>query len=118
MSRKENHVCSIKTEAGAAPGWCGPFLFLSAALLLGSVPGFVLPASAHWADPYLDQLVDWGVMRADQTANPDTPLTRAEFMAIINRAYGYQEMGEMPFTDVSEGDWFYDDVAIAYTPAI
>lgn len=89
-------------------------LFLAAVLLLGSVPGFVLPSSAHWADPYLDQLVDWGVMRADQTANPDTPLTRAEFMAIINRAYGYQEMGEMPFEDVSEGDWFYDDVAIAY----
>ena len=89
-------------------------LFLAAVLLLGSVPGFVLPSSAHWADPYLDQLVDWGVMRADQTANPDTPLTRAEFMATINRAYGYQEMGEMPFEDVSEGDWFYDDVAIAY----
>ena len=89
-------------------------LFLAAVLLLGSVPGLVLPASAHWADSYLDQLVDWGVMRADQTANPDTPLTRAEFMAIINRAYGYQEMGEMPFTDVSKSDWFYDDVAIAY----
>lgn len=89
-------------------------LFLSAALLLGSVPGLVLPASAHWADSYLDQLVDWGVMRADQISNPDTPLTRAEFMAIINRAYGYQEIGEMPFTDVSKSDWFYDDVAIAY----
>lgn len=89
-------------------------LFLSAVLLLGSVPGFVLPASAHWADPYLDTLVDWGAMRADQIADPDTPLTRAEFMAIINRAYGYQEMGEMPFTDVLESDWFYDDVAIAY----
>lgn len=89
-------------------------LFLAAVLLLGSVPGFVLPSSAHWADPYLDQLVDWGVMRADQTDKPDAPLTRAEFMAIINRAYGYQEMGEMPFEDVSEGDWFYDDVAIAY----
>lgn len=89
-------------------------LFLAAVLLLGSVPGFVLPSSAHWADPYLDQLVDWGVMRADQTDKPDAPLTRAEFMAIINRAYGYREMGEMPFEDVSEGDWFYDDVAIAY----
>lgn len=89
-------------------------LFLAAVLLLGSVPGLVLPASAHWADSYLDQLVDWGVMRADQTAKPDTPLTRAEFMAIINRAYGYHEIGEMPFEDVSEGDWFYDDVAIAY----
>lgn len=89
-------------------------LFLSAVLLLGSVPGLVLPASAHWADSYLDQLVDWGVMRADQIADPDTPLTRAEFMAIINRAYGYREMGEMPFTDVTKSDWFYDDVAIAY----
>lgn len=90
-------------------------LFLTAVMLLGSVPGLVLPASAaHWSAPYLDQLVDWGVMRADQTGNPDTPLTRAEFMAIINRAYGYKEVGPMPFEDVSKSDWFYDDVAIAY----
>lgn len=90
-------------------------LFMSAVLLLGSVPGLVQPAAAaHWATPYLDQLVDWGVMRADQTSKPDTPLTRAEFMAIINRAYGYTEVGPMPFTDVSKSDWFYDDVSIAY----
>lgn len=89
-------------------------LFLTAVLLLGSMPGLTLPASAHWADSYLDQMVDWGVMRADQISNPDTPLTRAEFMAIINRAYGYTEVGPMPFEDVSESDWFYDDVAIAY----
>ena len=87
-------------------------LFLTAVLLLGSVPA--LPASAHWADSYLDQMVDWGVMRADQISDPDTPLTRAEFMAIINRAYGYKETGPIPFEDVSESDWFYDDVAIAY----
>lgn len=90
-------------------------LFLTAVLLLGSLPGLTLPAAAaHWADSYLDQLVDWGVMRADQISNPDTPLTRAEFMAIINRAYGYKEVGPMPFVDVSKSDWFYDDVAIAY----
>ena len=58
-------------------------LLLTAALMAGLVPGLTLPASAHWADAYLDQLVDWGVMRADQTANPDASLTRAEFMAII-----------------------------------
>ena len=79
-------------------------LFLTAVLLLGSMPGLTLPASAHWADSYLDQMVDWGVMRADQISNPDTPLTRAEFMAIINRAYGYTEVGPMPFEDVSESD--------------
>ncbi len=91
-------------------------LLLAAVLLIGLAPGMTLPASAeHWADTYLDQLVDWGVMRADQTGNPNAALTRAEFMAIINRAYGYTEKGEIPFTDVNPTDWFYDDVAIAYT---
>ena len=95
-------------------------LLLTAALTLGLVPGLTLtltlPASAdHWADAYLDQLVDWGVMRADQTANPDADLTRAEFFAIINRAYGYTETGYIPFEDVLETDWFYDDISIAYT---
>ena len=91
-------------------------LLLTAALVAGLIPGLTLPASAeHWADAYLDQLVDWGVMRADQTANPDADLTRAEFFAVINRAYGYTETGYVPFTDVLETDWFYDDISIAYT---
>ena len=61
-------------------------LLLTAALVTGLAPGMTLTASAeHWADPYLDTLVDWGAMRADQTANPDAPLTRADFMAIVNR---------------------------------
>lgn len=91
-------------------------LLLAAAMIAGLVPGLTLPASAeHWADAYLDQLVDWGVIRADQTANPDADLTRAEFMAIVNRAYGYAEPGPIPFEDVLETDWFYDDISIAYT---
>lgn len=91
-------------------------LLLAAALVAGLTPGLTLPASAeHWADAYLDQLVDWGVMRADQTADPDADLTRAEFFAIINRAYGYTETGYIPFEDVLPTDWFYDDISIAYT---
>ena len=89
-------------------------MLLAAVLLVGMVPGMTLPASAaHWADEYLDLLVDWGVMRADQIGNPDAPSTRAEFVAIINRAYGYNEVGPIPFKDVSPNDWFYDDIAIA-----
>ena len=92
-------------------------LLLSAALTLGllpGVPGLVGTARAHWADDYLSQLVEWGVIRSDQTGNPDQALTRADFMAITNRAYGYHEPGPTPFTDVEEDDWFYDDVGIAY----
>ena len=91
-------------------------LLLAVVMAAGLMPGLAMPASAeHWADPYMDQLVDWGVIRADQTANPDAALTRAEFMAIINRAYGYTEKGPIPFEDVQTTDWFYDDVSIAYT---
>ena len=90
-------------------------LVLAAVLLAGTIPAMTLPTSAHWADQYLDQLVDWGVMRADQTANPDSPVTRAEFAGVINRAYGYTEKGEIPFEDVAVTDWFYDDISIAYT---
>ena len=93
-------------------------LLLALVMILGLVPG--LPdlestASAHWADPYLSQLVEWGFIRADQANYPDRALTRADFMAITNRAYGYHETGETPFEDVAENDWFYDDVGIAYT---
>ncbi len=99
-------------------GWARRALsaFLALVLLVGIVPASVLPASAaHWADEYLNQLVDWGFMRADQIGNPDEPINRAQFVAIINRAYGYSEMGPIPFADVPQTEWFYDDISIAYT---
>ena len=92
-------------------------LLLAFALTLGLVPGFPLfsgTASAHWADSYLEQMSEWGFIRSDQAATPDGMMTRADFMAIINRAYGYTQTGPTPFEDVSETDWFYDDVGIAY----
>ena len=89
-------------------------LLLTAAMALSLAPGLTLPSSAHWADEYLDQLVDWGVIRADQIGNPDAAVTRADFAGIVNRAYGYNKTGSIPFTDVQVYDWFYDDIAIAY----
>ncbi len=92
-------------------------LLLAFALTLGLFPGFPLfsgPAMAHWADSYLEQMAEWGFIRSDQTENPDTMLTRADFMAIMNRAYGYTKTGPTPFEDVAVTDWFYDDVGIAY----
>lgn len=90
-------------------------LLMAAVLLLGLFPALTpKAAAAHWAQAYLDQLVNWGFIRGDQSINPDRSLTRAEFMAIINRAYGYSKVGPIPFKDVAKTDWFYDDVAIAY----
>ena len=91
-------------------------LLLAMAILLGlapAVPG--QQAQAHWSDAYLNQLVEWGFIRSDQANAPTEELTRADFMSIVNRAYGYHVPGETPFTDVKENDWYYDDVGIAYT---
>lgn len=96
-------------------GLCG---VLCLALLLGLLPaGTVLPAeAAHWAEPYAQQLVDWGVMRGDVNGNLNlgSAITRAEFVTLINRAYGYDVLGSTPFTDVYSRDWYYEDIGIAY----
>lgn len=87
-----------------------------------SVP--VLPApsasAADWLSPYLDKMVSWNVVKGDGNGNYNTGnvVTRAEFVAMMNRAYGYNDMGTMPFTDVTPWDWFYEDINKAYTAGI
>lgn len=91
-------------------------------MLLGVLPGTALFAAAedevteNWATPYLNRLVSWGVMRGDIDGNlyPERNITRAEFVTMMNRAYGYDDTGGNPFSDVSAQDWFYDDIDIAY----
>ena len=94
-------------------------LLLAFALLLGLVPAVELggTAEAAYADSYMQQMVDWGFMRGDIEGNlrPNDPITRAEFVTIVNRAFGYETMNGYPFTDVDVRDWYSDDVDISYT---
>ncbi len=96
---------------------------LCALLMLGALP--LQPASpqasaAHWASAHVDKLQSWGVMKgyADGSMGEDRPLTRAEMAAMLNRAFGFTRTGPIPFTDVRPGDWFYADIATAYTEGI
>lgn len=72
--------------------------------------------AASWMDPYLEQVVDWGVMAGDKNGNlhPDRQITRAEFVTMINRAFGHKEVGPNPFRDVPGTAWYAEDIAIAY----
>ncbi len=49
----------------------------------------------------------------DGTFRPEATLTRAEFVTIINRMYGYSVVAENIFNDVSESDWFFKEVMAA-----
>ena len=78
-------------------------LVLTAATLLTVVPtGLPTAHAADYQDPYLNQMVEWGFLRGDIEGNlrPDSNITRAEFVTIVNRAFGYTRTGDMPFTDV------------------
>lgn len=92
-------------------------LALAAVMLWSLLPGLTPAAeAAEWMEPYLEKLVDWGVMRGSASGglNPDRVLTRAEFVTMINRAFGYTERGTTPFRDVPENAWYADDINIAY----
>ncbi|MEA4992747.1 MAG: S-layer homology domain-containing protein [Oscillibacter sp.] len=88
-------------------------------MALSLLPGLAVPASAaSWMEPYLEKLVSWGVMRGDSSGNlhPDRTLTRAEFVVLVNRAFGYDDVSaSVPFRDVKASDWYYDDINIGYT---
>ena len=73
-------------------------------------------ASAHWADASLTKLRDWGVMRGDQNGSmePDRNITRAEFVSMVNRAFGYKKLGKQPFKDVAGSEWYANEINIAY----
>lgn len=92
-------------------------LFLSAVMLAASVH-FTPPASAgtEWVQESVDKLSSWGVItRSDSSAQRlNARITRAEFTAMVNRAYGYSDTTETPFTDVPAYAWYADDIAIGY----
>ena len=91
-------------------------VLLTLCLLCSLLPAPSARAEGSWAQPYLDKLVSWGVMRGDQAGNldPDRPITRSEYVSLVNRAFGYGDAGKNPFTDVSPSDWYYDDIRVAY----
>ena len=74
-------------------------------------------AQAAYMDPYIEQAVQLGLMRGDIEGNlmPENDISRAEFVTIINRAFGYDAMGGIPFEDVPADAWYAEDVDIAYT---
>ncbi|MDD4843179.1 MAG: S-layer homology domain-containing protein [Anaerotignum sp.] len=77
---------------------------------------FNMGVENHWAEPFMRNLYNRGLMSGDSNGNmhPDRAITRAEFLSIVNRAFGYSKTGKTPFTDVKGTEWYADDIAIAY----
>lgn len=84
-------------------------------LLIGTLPISTLAASditGHWAEKYMTQLVNENVLSGyeDGSFLPNKEITRAEFVTMINKTFGYSEQGNKMFTDVKSSDWFSNEI--------
>src|SRR5690606_14425011 len=70
---------------------------------------------SHWAAPSLAKMKQYGLITgyADGTVKPDTPITRAEFAAVVNRMFGYPMPESFNAGDVAKSSWAYPDMAKA-----
>ena len=68
----------------------------------------------HWAETTIESFMKKGYINGyeDNTFRPDNGMTRAEFVKIVNRVFGYTQKDIEKFTDVNEDNWFYEDICI------
>ena len=69
----------------------------------------------HWAEKDIKEWIEKGLVSGYKDGNfkPNTFITRAEFIALVNRAYGLTESSDSGYKDVSPNDWYYSEVLIA-----
>lgn len=71
----------------------------------------------YWAEGVIKEWVEKGLVHgyADGTFRPKNAITRAEFITLVNQAFGFKEKFDLAFVDVSKDDWYYEAIAIAAT---
>ena len=71
--------------------------------------------NGHWAEETIGNWIDGGYINGypDGSFKPENGITRAEFITLANKAFGFTNKADFQYSDVREGDWFYSEVAIA-----
>ncbi len=71
--------------------------------------------SKHWASEEINKWVGQDLIKgySDGTFRPDSSITRAEFIVLVNKIFNYKDKASLNFNDVGKQDWFSDDMAKA-----
>ena len=100
-------------------------VFLTICMLLTLLPSAVfaaeaeqftdMPAKSDWSYASLKAAVDHGLLRGiDGKILPGAAVSRAQFAAILGRAFGTTAQADISaYTDTAKGDWYYADMAKA-----
>jgi N-acetylmuramoyl-L-alanine amidase CwlD len=71
--------------------------------------------NSSWAKNEIISFVQAGYLNGyeDNTFRPSNSITRAEFITIVNKVFDKTKKTEITFSDVADGEWYYDAVCIA-----
>ncbi|MGG1551960.1 S-layer homology domain-containing protein [Paenibacillus ferrarius] len=91
----------------------------TAAESVPSMTAFTDTAS-HWASQEIDRWSQKGIINGyeDHSFKPDASVSRAEFISLITRVFGYSSLKSGAFADVSQGSWYADAIAKAAAAGI
>ena len=75
---------------------------------------------SHWAETVIRKWVSQGLAKGygDGRFGPNDSITRAEFVTLLNRIFGYERMSNKSFPDVKAGAWYAGEIAKAYQTGI
>ncbi|MCL6459207.1 MAG: S-layer homology domain-containing protein [Gorillibacterium sp.] len=70
---------------------------------------------SHWAKESIQKALDSGILKGypDGTIRPNNQITRAEFFALVNNAFGFEKTAAITFSDIKNNSWAYPVVAKA-----
>ncbi|CAN7370279.1 S-layer homology domain-containing protein [Paenibacillus sp. LjRoot153] len=74
----------------------------------------------YWASDVIKQLAAKQIVNgtSSTTFEPNREVSRADFTALLVRALKLTSKGDIAFSDVTESDWFFNEVAIAVKAGI
>lgn len=115
-----NHVLKLRCQKTKNPVLTIICTILISALMIAAVTGVAaaepakVPADTqgHWAESAIFTFINEGIVSGypDHTFKPNKPVTRAEFVSMVNHACYLTEMGNTGFPDVAANEWYSHEV--------
>lgn len=92
----------------------GNYGYISGSYVKLDGPGGITDIDKHWAKSEVMSFIESGYIDGypNGTFKPDNNITRAEFVKLVNQAFGYTTQGSIKFKDVSSTSWYYKDLSI------
>ena len=106
---------AILVALGMTTGAVAPIVLTAPASAQTAFPDV---PSSYWASGFIQALVNRGVIAGfpDGSFRPEEPVTRAQFAAIVSKAFNRQPVRQpVQFTDIPAGFWATNAIQAAYT---